>query len=146
VLRVLPAVVELGLLVFCLIDCVQQPDEAIRNLPKWGWIVLIIFIPLVGSIAYLVAGRPTATTYGGPRRNVPWPSTQTAGFPEYERPPRGPDDDPDYLRSLRRADQEHEAMLRSWEENLRRREEQLKNGDAAEGESGDQRKEPPPSA
>lgn len=128
--RVLPALVELGLLVFCLIDCIQQPDGAIRNLPKWGWVVLIIFVPVIGSIAYLVAGRPTATSYG-PARRAAWPATQTSGFPEYERPPRGPDDDADYLRSLRRVDNEHEAMLREWEDDLRRREEQLKRTDGA---------------
>jgi Phospholipase_D-nuclease N-terminal len=142
VLRVLPALVELGLLVFCLIDCIQQPDVAIRNLPKWGWVVLIILVPLVGSIAYLVAGRPAAT-YGPPRR-VPWPTGQTAGFPEYERPPRGPDDDADYLRSLRRVDNEHEAMLRKWEDDLRRREDQLNTGESPDSPAGDQPESEPP--
>ena len=131
-IRVLPAVVELGLLIFCLIDCIQQPDEAIRNLPKWGWVVLIIIVPLIGSIAYLVAGRPQRSGYATPRRQVPWPSTRTAGFPEYERPPRGPDDDDEYLRNLSRVNRDDERMLRDWEADLRRREEQLKRDDGHE--------------
>jgi hypothetical protein len=38
--------------------------------------------------------------------------------------PLGPDDDPEFLDQLRRQDAEHERMLKQWEEDLRRREEQ----------------------
>lgn len=40
-IRYLPFAIELALLVFCVIDVVQSPEIDIRNLPKWGWIVLI---------------------------------------------------------------------------------------------------------
>jgi hypothetical protein len=133
-LRVLPELVWFGLLVFCLIDCVQTPDGDVRNLPKWGWILLMVLLPLVGSVAWLVAGRPERGA-GRPAR-APWPATRTAGFPEYERPPRGPDDDPEFLRGIKRADDDHEQVLRQWEEDLRRREEQLK-GDGGEPGSDD---------
>ena len=122
-LRVLPFFVEIGLLVYCLIDCIQADEGRIRNLSKTGWLILIIVLPLVGGVAWLVAGRPLASA---PRR-VPWPSTQTAGFPEYERPPRlAPDDDPAFLASLQRSDERHEQMLREWEEQLRERERRLR--------------------
>ena len=121
--RLLPYFVEAGLLVYCQIDCLQADEGRIRNLSKTGWVLLIILVPLVGGIAWLVAGRPVATA---PRR-VPWPSTQTSGFPEYERRrPLGPDDDPEFLASQRRSDDRHEQMLRDWEEQLRERERRLR--------------------
>jgi hypothetical protein len=137
VIRVLPALVELSLLVFCLIECIQAPEGEIRNLPRWAWLILILIVPLVGGIAWLVVGRPLRS--GAPRRSAPWPSTSTAGFPEHQRPPRGPDDDTEFLAGLSRADAEHEDVLRRWEEDLRRREEELK---AQPGESS----APPPAA
>ena len=125
-IRALIPFVDLALLVFCLIDCIQADPAAIRNLPKGGWIVLILLFPLVGGIAWLVAGRPVGA---GPRR-VPWPSTATAGFPEYERPRQvAPDDDPTFLAGLAASNAEHEKMLRDWEEQLRERERRLAEPD-----------------
>lgn len=121
--RVLPLVVELGLLVFCLIDCIQAEPARVRNLPKGIWILLIVVLPLVGGIAWLVAGRPLRS----PASTVPWPSTGTAGFPEYERPrPLAPDDDPAFLAGLRASDDRHERMLDEWEADLRAREQRLR--------------------
>ena len=84
---------------------------------------------------YLIAGRPNATSA---RRNVPWPSTRTAGYPEYERPRRSaPDDDPEFLASIRKSDAQHEQMLRDWEQQLRERERKL-------DEKNDEGDDPPP--
>lgn len=119
-LRFLPFVVELGLLVYCLIDCVQSDGDRVRNLSKGWWIVLVVVLPIAGGVAWLVAGRPQS-----PRRQVPWPSTATAGFPEHERPRRfGTDDDAEERRRAeeRRSDALHEQMLRDWEAQLRARE------------------------
>ncbi len=130
-LRFLPVAVELFLLVFCLIDCIQSDESQVRNLGKVWWVLLILFFPIVGGIAWLVAGRPT----GQPRRQVPWPTTQTAGFPEYERPgpAKGPDDDPEFIAEMRRGNSEHEELLRKWEDDLRRRERDLgQDGPAGE--------------
>jgi hypothetical protein len=123
VLRIAPILIELAFLIYCLIDVIQTPDAEIRNLPKAAWIALIVIIPLIGGVAWLVAGRPRR----GSARQVPWPSTQTAGFPEHERPrPLGPDDDPDFLREMKRGNDEQERLLARWEEELRRREHDLK--------------------
>jgi hypothetical protein len=119
-LRGLPVLIELGLLIFCLIDCIQTPEIDIRNLNKGLWILLIIFVPVIGGIAWLVAGRPQT-----PKRRVPWPSTATAGFPEYERP-RGPDDDQQFLSELRQVDEEQRQTLEQWEADLKRREQELR--------------------
>lgn len=128
-LRGLPVLLELGLFVFCLIDAIQTPAEDHRNLAKGLWILLIILIPIVGGIAWLVAGRPQRVA-GGPR---------ATGFPEYERArwaPLAPDDDPAFLARLRQVDHEHEQTLNRWEADLRRREEELRRRDGEAGEPG----------
>ncbi|MGY4643662.1 PLD nuclease N-terminal domain-containing protein [Cellulomonas sp. URHB0016] len=119
--RYLPFLLEMGMLVYCLIDCVQTDSASVRNLPKITWVFLIVILPIVGGIAWLVAGRPER-----PARRVPWPSTATAGFPEYERPRRtSPDDDPEFLAGMRKSDRDHEEMLKTWEAQLREREQRL---------------------
>jgi len=133
VTRGLPFFLELGLLVFCLIDVVQTPPQDCRNLGKVWWIVLIIIVPLVGAIAWLVAGRPERR-----RGNVPWPS-RTAGYPEWERPrTAAPDDDPEFLAQLNKVDKEQKATLSQWEADLRRREEDLRRhqGETAKDPKG----------
>jgi hypothetical protein len=131
-LRIAPFLIELVLLIFCLIDVIQTPEGEVRNLPKVVWIVLILLIPLIGCIAWLVAGRPQRS----PRGQVPWPSTQTAGFPEYERPrATGPDDDPEFLHEMKRGNEEQERLLLRWEDDLRRREQQLREPTASTGET-----------
>lgn len=123
-IRLLPFVLEAILLVFCLVDAILAAGAGVRNLPKWAWILLIILVPIAGPIAWLVAGRPRASR----RPQVSGPP-QTAGYPQFERPerqrPRAPDDDPDFLASLKQ-DNEHEKLLKQWEEDLRRREDELR--------------------
>lgn len=98
-LRALPVLALFVLAIFCLVDAIQSRDDRVRNLPKWAWIVLILLFPLLGSIAWLVAGRP-ARVAAGP----------TTAFPEYERPGRAraanPDDDAEFLRKVRERAEE----------------------------------------
>ena len=55
-IRYLPYLIEIALLVYCLIDCIQT--DVPRNLSKTTWVFVIILLPVVGGIAWLVAGRP----------------------------------------------------------------------------------------
>jgi Phospholipase_D-nuclease N-terminal len=130
--------------VFCVLDALLTPEPAVRTLPKFGWVLIVLFFPLIGSVAWLVAGRPhdrapADLPYKGNRGRVTWPATKTAGFPEYERPRRAaaPDDDPAFLDRLRlekeRSEAEHEELLRRWEADLRRREEELRRSAASGG-------------
>lgn len=117
-IRYLPFAIELALLVFCVIDVIQSPEIDIRNLPKWGWIVLILFLPLVGCIAWLVAGRPVR-----PKKDAWRPG---GGFPEYERPRASTADiDARLDDDLARLDREQEESLRRWQADLERREAEL---------------------
>jgi len=86
----LPVLLVVVLTVYCLVDCLQSREEEVRTLPRWAWVVVVLLLPLVGGIAYLLAGRPVAAVPG------PGDSPRVPG----ERPPQGPDDDDDFLRRL----------------------------------------------
>ena len=76
--------VLLGVWLFGLIDCARSNQDAPRNLPKWAWLLIIIFLGSPGAIAWLVVGR-----------------TKSVGQPRM-RPSRvlPPDDNPEFLKKL----------------------------------------------
>jgi hypothetical protein len=122
--RVYVLIFLLGLVlaVFALISCLSAEDGEVRALPRWAWVVIILFFPLLGSIAYFAAGRPVKP---GTRAGT-W---RPGGFPEAARPkrPLAPDDDPEFLRQLdARTKKEDEDLLRRWEEDLKRREDEIR--------------------
>lgn len=86
---VLLVLVPLLLATYTVIDAIQTEDSRVRYLPKMIWIMLILLsAPTgIGAIAWLVTGRQR-----GPRS-----SSRGSGYPAA---PRGPDDDPDFLRNL----------------------------------------------
>ena len=47
-------VLQLGLLVFALIDLARRPKA---NGPKWLWVIIIVFINIIGPIVYFLVGR-----------------------------------------------------------------------------------------
>ena len=70
-----------------------------------------------------MVGRPQ-----GGRRTQTW--APGSGFPEAERPrPVAPDDDPAFLRQVQADSKDHEAMLKQWEADLRRREQEMRGED-----------------
>ena len=115
-LRFLPAIIELALLVYCLADCIQTDRSRVRSLPKFGWILLIIIVPIIGGIGWLIAGRPAKD---GP--------ADTAGFGtairglgggtggSLPRRPLAPEDDPTFMRGLDHGNPEKERLLEQWE-------------------------------
>ncbi|WP_043629682.1 PLD nuclease N-terminal domain-containing protein [Nonomuraea candida] len=74
---------------FSLFDVVTTPEDEVRNVPKPLWILVVVLVPLIGGLVWMARGRPRA-----PR--APWPVTPGPGMP------KGPDDDPDFLRDLER--------------------------------------------
>jgi hypothetical protein len=70
--------------VFVTVFAASAKKNEVRNLPKWAWIVICLFVPIVGGLLYLVLGRPI----GGPRNR--FGKTKIVA----------PDDDPAFLRDL----------------------------------------------
>lgn len=82
-LAVIAALITLALMIFSIIDCSRTSENNIRSLPKWAWLVIIIFVPAIGSIAWIIAGRPKGNGRGRRKRKI---------VP--------PDDNPDFLGKL----------------------------------------------
>jgi len=53
----------LALWIFCVLDVIGTDDSQCRNLPKGLWLMLVIFLPDIGGIAWLIMGRPEHTTF-----------------------------------------------------------------------------------
>ncbi|RNL63063.1 PLDc_N domain-containing protein [Nocardioides marmoriginsengisoli] len=117
--RFLPVLLVLALEVFCVIDVIVSPEEKVRNLPKIAWLLLVLIFPFVGSIAWLVAGRPQLAPGGG---RSPY-ERQAPTFPEYDRPGRAagltPESDEEFLRKIR---ERAEEQRRKAAEDKKRRE------------------------
>lgn len=101
----------LALWVFCVIDVIVARDDEVRHLPKWGWLVLVLLFPLVGSVAWLVVGRPRRTV-----RRLGRYEREAAAFPEYDRPGRAASLDPvadeEFLRRCRERAEEQRRRQR----------------------------------
>ena len=52
-----------ALLVWALLDLVKRKQT--RHLPKWAWVLIILFISTIGPISYLVLGRDWDDTGAG---------------------------------------------------------------------------------
>ena len=50
----IPIIIELGLMIWALIDLIKQP--ATRG-PKWMWALIIILVNFIGPIIYFIIGR-----------------------------------------------------------------------------------------
>ncbi len=47
-------IIQLGLMIFALIDLIKIP---VTNGPKWMWGVIIVVVNIIGPILYFVIGR-----------------------------------------------------------------------------------------
>ena len=119
---------DLALLVVALIDCLSAEEHAIRALPRVVWVFLILLFSPIGAIAWFVAGRPPRAIRMS--NGEMW--RPGSGFPESRRPKRAPDDDPEFLRDIARSRDEDEALMKKWEADLRRREEELRKREKTE--------------
>lgn len=77
-------ILSLALSLYTFVDCAMRDETQIKKLPKWGWLLVILFTGLIGPIAYLIVGR-----VGGPKGPKPGKKRILP-----------PDDDPDFLRGL----------------------------------------------
>ena len=105
----------IGILTFvlvlaALIDIITRDSLLVRHLPKVTWVILVVFLPVIGSIVWFAVGRDWGTRteaipFGDPRRHQP--------AVERLRSPEPAFDDAELEAELRRADRE--ARLRRLE-------------------------------
>lgn len=86
---------------YCLFDVITTPEEHVRNLPKMLWVLIVVLLVTVGGLLWMLLGRPLQQ-----EAHTPGAAGSGGGFlgvPKRRPPaPRGPEDDPEFLRSLER--------------------------------------------
>jgi len=75
------ALLILAIVVGALVDIITRPEDRVKHLPKVGWILLVVFLPLIGSLVWFMAGhdygpRNEYVSFGDPRRREPQPQQQ----------------------------------------------------------------------
>lgn len=71
---IFPAIIVVAM-VLALVDIILRDESQVRHLPKFGWILLVVLLPLIGTLLWFVLGRE----YG---------SASTAGIDAIARPSR----------------------------------------------------------
>lgn len=101
--------IVLLLWVAALIDIIVSDEYRVRNLPKFGWLIIVILIPIAGSLIWFLLGRPVGAVTSAP--------TRTSGYPEYERSGRHiaqyADDDDEFLRQCRERAEEQRRKAKN---------------------------------
>lgn len=99
------------------VDVLMTPERACRNLPKLAWVFIVLLFSLLGTAAWLLAGRPwgaRATVATGARRAGAGAHPARAARPA----PLAPDDDQEFLDSLRRRADEQRRRARDEQDRL----------------------------
>ena len=106
--------VLLALMIFAIVDAITTDNWRIRFMPKVAWVLLIVFLPIIGSVLWFVLGKERQVveslgglgSFGDPRRNEP-----------VQRPSRTEDE----LAAIEREIEFHEkqAEIRRLEERLK---------------------------
>ncbi|MEV6330817.1 PLD nuclease N-terminal domain-containing protein [Streptomyces sp. NPDC051909] len=127
-LRALMFILPLALVIYSLIDCLNTPEDEVKHLPKVVWVIIILLFWIVGPIVWFAAGKLRRAPAGG-RTPSEWHANHRHEWV-------APDDNPEFLKSLREENKKDESLLKDWEADLRRREEELKKRERGEdGES-----------
>ena len=93
--RILPIVLGVAIYIYGILHCaLTKPENMPARVPKWGWILLNVLVPVIGAIVWFVA------LY----------ATQNDKNEDFTPHTLAPDDDPDFLASLDR-----ENRLNEWE-------------------------------
>jgi hypothetical protein len=136
-LRYLPFLLVLALWIYAFIDCLNTPEEQVRGLPKVVWVIIVLLFGevLVGPIAWLVAGKHRGPAPANGSTPSAWHRNHRTEFV-------APDDNPEFLKSLKdeaasSEDVKDESLLKDWEADLRRREEELRRKEQDEDPKGE---------
>jgi hypothetical protein len=101
-------------MIAALVDIVGSEESSIRGLPRSGWILLVVAVPLAGAVVWVIAGRPRAAFSGRigevddprPKRAVETGATDTDAEEEFRRRVRERADEQRRRAETERRDQE----------------------------------------
>ena len=63
--------VLLVLVVAALVDIITRQDGQVKHLPKVVWVILVIFLPVIGSLLWFAIGREYSAPVARPQLGVP---------------------------------------------------------------------------
>jgi hypothetical protein len=112
--------------IYAVADCAFFDRSRVRGLSRGWWIVVILFVPIIGGLLWFIIGRGRAGRIpGGRSRTV------------------APDDDADFLRRLG-TEAEQAERIRRMEQELAELDRDATTGDTAQpdGTAGTERKRP----
>ena len=129
-------VVALFLLLFwvwAIFDCISTDSALCRNLPKGVWLIIVLLLPDIGSLAWLLLGRPEkahwrpgSTDYRAPRRAVGIEDDPRYSSPASVTDRKSAELDAELARWEAQKPAEPEPDLDAWEAELNRREAELR--------------------
>ena len=76
------SILVLVLMVGALIDIITRRDDQVKHLPKVFWIILVIIVPLAGSLIWFLVGRE----YDGEGIRLPRPRERRPASPAPSAP------------------------------------------------------------
>jgi len=79
--------------VFSIVDVVLTDRSRVRAMPKALWILVILLLPVIGVVLWFMLGKARSANAGRSRTVAP-------------------DDDPDFLRKIRRQEEQDERIRR----------------------------------
>lgn len=56
-MQVILTLATLALMIFSLVNVIMSDEWQVKHLPKIAWVLLIIFLPIIGSILWLILGK-----------------------------------------------------------------------------------------
>ncbi|HET9444358.1 MAG TPA: PLD nuclease N-terminal domain-containing protein, partial [Acidimicrobiales bacterium] len=76
--RGIVGVVLLAFWIWAILDVIATEERLIRNLPKFAWLMLVIFLSSIGALAWVLLGRPAGAGWR-PGDTAPRPARRAYG-------------------------------------------------------------------
>ena len=51
------SLITIGVMIFAIVDIITSQEWQIKFLPKFAWVIIVILLPLIGSILWFVLGK-----------------------------------------------------------------------------------------
>ena len=96
--RLVIPIVIIAFMIFAIVDLLLTPPTRVRGVPKLVWAAIVILLPIVGGILWFWIGKESSRAAEPPRMVHP-------------------DDDPTFLATIRR-DEEQDERIRRLEQEL----------------------------
>jgi hypothetical protein len=128
-MSILFSLLVIALMVGALVDIIRRDDAQVRFLPKMAWIIIVILLPLIGSLLWFAIGREYSEA------GLRIPRMRPAARPAARRPeprPAPPIDTRSTEQQIADLDREIEEWRLRQEIEKRRRE----GGDSPTGTAG----------